>query len=403
METAEHTARYTDSKSIWQALKSGDVQLISLKWLLERGAKKKPLPRRQELPDEAKLSHRQLAEIHSRCKAFPRIAAARQVQAQVMPVIAVSHAWLSKTHPDPKGDNLVVICRALRAAFWDDLMSEVFTDCGVFLDWCSLYQQHGGKAGRTRDEYASFKRALNTTMDLWYSHQMTSVLFVTTLPAAYASVKPYDARGWPSFERSSSQLIKRTKSFGASGWTMCVDTAKVVDGSSGDAGASRQVPFSPVHFAELLESKTFTNGADREIVATLYARVASAVLASTKELVWDNVEVTRGDGVKLTATLELCTHVERLSMRVMGLTDSELVALCGVLNFGTLPMLREIALHDNKLGDEGVSALAAALHRGAMPALSGLALIRNPGVGPVGRATLNAAAGSRDILKVAWT
>ena len=49
------------------------------------------------------------------------------------------------------------------------------------------------------------------------------------------------------------------------------------------------------------------------------------------------------------------------------------------------------------------SALAAALHRGAMPALSSLALIRNPGVGPVGRATLNAAAGSRDNLKVAWT
>ena len=40
METAEHTARYTDSKSIWQALKSGDVQLISLKWLLSVGPRR---------------------------------------------------------------------------------------------------------------------------------------------------------------------------------------------------------------------------------------------------------------------------------------------------------------------------------------------------------------------------
>ena len=93
----------------------------------------------------------------------------------------------------------------------------------------------------------------------------------------------------------------------------------------------------------------------------------------------------------------LCIYwVGSLKRQQSGLTQE-------VLQMGTLPLLKEIALHDNKLGDEGVSALAAALHRGAMPALCTLALTRNPGVGPVGRATLNAAAGSRDALKVAWS
>lgn len=169
MASPEYTSRYTDPKSIWAALQTEDVQLVSLKWLLERGAKKKPLPRRQALPPEAKMSHKRLAEIHARSKAFERIATARQVQAQVMPIIAVSHAWLTVTHPDPHADNLVTICKALKTAFWDHKMEKCFEDVGVFLDWCSLYQEHGGTAGRTPEQQSSFKRALNSTMDLWYS------------------------------------------------------------------------------------------------------------------------------------------------------------------------------------------------------------------------------------------
>lgn len=288
---------------------------------------------------------------------------------------------------------------------------------------------------------------------------------------------PYSGRGWPSFERRSSQLIKRIKSFGSSGWTMCVDSAMVGEGKGGDVGGSRQVPYSPVHFAELLETKTFTNGADKAIVSKLYARVASAVLASTKELNWDYIPCAAGEGVRLGATLALCHHVERLSMKVMGLTDVELgepaaaaacccrvllpraasldrkripplrvpdphpcrclqpsaphlvnsrlvvtlpgssvaplrlplpAALCEAISSGMLPKLRELALHDNQFSDEAASTLASALHRGAMPALTTLALLRNHSIGPVGRATLNAAAASckrlppEGALKVSW-
>ena len=132
-------------------------------------------------------------------------------------------------HPDPLGDQLVVIANALERAFWTHGMSECFEDVGIFYEcvpqshlcfpcrrmlasimlntpnprsWSSLYQEHGGKSGRTSTQVASFKRALNTTMDLWYSHQMISALLVTTLPAGYeggeggGGVTPYARRGW---------------------------------------------------------------------------------------------------------------------------------------------------------------------------------------------------------------
>ena len=423
----EFSMRHISPRPIFEALVEGDVQLVSLKWLLGYVKKPRlsknprPLPRRQALPKAACLSPQRIKEIHHNCSGLDKLASAAQVQACVLPVIAISHAWLTETHPDPFGDNLVVIAEAIEAGFWAHKMDQVFEDCGVFLDWCSLYQEHGGKAGRTPAEHASFKRALNRTMDLWYAHQMTSVLFVTTVPSSYAKkaeVKPYGDRGWPTFERRSAQLIKRIKSCGTSGWFMCVDVAAVrqlgeegadgstpalVRGVSQSVASSRQVPFAPRAFKDLLEHKEFTNGADKEVVARLYAKTAAAVLSSVTELVWDHIGVSHGEGTQLGETLGFCDQLERLSMRVMGLTDAEVVNLCGALEAGALPRLKELALHDNLFGDEAASALASLIYRGAMPQLTVLALSRNRGISAVGRATVKAAASSRPGLKILLT
>ena len=71
------------------------------------------------------------------------------------------------------------------------------------------------------------------------------------------------------------------------------------------------MPYSPVHFAELLETKTFTNGADKAIVSKLYARgVGCARFHQGAQLGLHPVR--RWRGVRLGATLVLCHHVERL-------------------------------------------------------------------------------------------
>jgi hypothetical protein len=61
----------------------------------------------------------------------------------------------------------------------------------VTADWISIYQEHGG-VSRTTEQYASFRRALTGTMDLWYAHQGIIVLFVTQLPEGSEGVRAYD-------------------------------------------------------------------------------------------------------------------------------------------------------------------------------------------------------------------
>eukprot|EP00966_Prymnesium_polylepis_P188204 4361798-Prymnesium_polylepis.1 len=164
-------------------------------------------------------------------------------------------------------------------------MELCFEDVAVFWDWMSLYQEHGGP-GRTKEQQGVFKKALTETMDLWYSHQMIAVLFVTVFPEGYGDVRPYGERGWPSFERRSSQLIKRAKSFGLTGWCMCTDLAA----HQGSHDTPRQVPFAPVTFDGILQQRVFTNGADREVVSNLYQKVATAVLGATSEIVYDQIK-----------------------------------------------------------------------------------------------------------------
>ena len=73
-----------------------------------------------------------------------------------------------------------------------------------------MFQHHGGPP-RTETQYASFQRALHETMDLWYAHCGSVVVFLTELPPLCTSVRPYSERGWTFFERSCAELIKPEK------------------------------------------------------------------------------------------------------------------------------------------------------------------------------------------------
>jgi hypothetical protein len=110
-------------------------------------------------------------------------------------------------------------------------------------------------------------RALDA-MGSWYAHRYTTTFSMSVLPAGVllAGVTPYGERGWCTFEKAVSQLIKESTS---GGWRQLADPA-IRRRVSGVAGAYRTAPEPPEVFAARLALKTFTNGkADCELVAGL--------------------------------------------------------------------------------------------------------------------------------------
>uniref|UniRef100_A0A6U7LBG0 Uncharacterized protein n=1 Tax=Haptolina brevifila TaxID=156173 RepID=A0A6U7LBG0_9EUKA len=257
-----------------------------------------------------------------------------------------------------------------------------FLFCG---SWPSLYQEHGpsGAPGRTNEQYASFQRALRNTMDLWYAHTMIVVYMLTTLPdGVEVALRQYDQRGWTTYERCLAELIKPVRPYfnnsqfehGCYLWPMCVEVC-AAEGSGSNAHSylhqvvrSRRVLTAPDQFDELVQAKEFTNGADKGMVADLYRKHASALLASTKKLDQDGVLCQRGDGIKLASALEACgQNLTRLLLRNMHLSDLEFAPVAAAMrpSNGRLgaPMasLQLITLIGNELGDKSCVALTAAL------------------------------------------
>ena len=393
--------RYTRPDQLFAAAASGDVGLLSLKWLLEWAASGRPLPRRQELPDGALLTAERLRAIHDSAPAH--------VRAAVLPVIAVSYCWMTPQLPDPDGEQLRLVASILGKQqtrhyhkYFEDMCERatprpphpLFAShhCvtvpflrepahrGVFWDWASIYQKDPAlfhqtqsyEDSRSEAQTASFKRALEGTMDLWYAHKGTVVLCVTKLPEG-CTVRPYASRGWTTYERCSAELIKPVEAYvveegktfgeGAYLWPMCIDAARV-----DEAGAGRRPPAPPAVFAELLESCQFTNQADSSMVSQLYTKVATSVLRATTTLELDNMELQTGDGRRVAQALALCPAVEELSLVYTPLTTAEVGAIFAV----ALPTVRRLELGESQLGEAGGVALAEAIGKGAVPSLQAL-------------------------------
>jgi hypothetical protein len=174
-------ARYREHASIWAALegdgkgvKSGDVRLLSLKWLMALADRGGVLSRRQDLPDEAFIDAARLRQIEQGARrAWDGQAVVEHAQAlgqrqrqvgaallalvtsffrykrnvdNLVPVVAVSYCWLEKSHPDREGKQLRLLCDRLRKLYGGrGLLGACqdygFSDMGVFLDWGSGYQK----------------------------------------------------------------------------------------------------------------------------------------------------------------------------------------------------------------------------------------------------------------------
>ena len=215
--------------------------------------------------------------------------------------------------------------------------------------WGSLHQKDAD-GQRTEPEQAAFGTALKT-MGMWYAHRLTTTVILSELPPGWprsAEAAPFfpegwlRGKGWPSFERAVSGMIKR----GTNG-----SFRRIVDSAvpRGLVGGYRAPPMHPREFAAELSRKVFTNGADCEVVARLYADAFCTALGEARELEFRGLQWKDADAEAFAKVLPLLRHVETLDLSA------------------------------NSIGTRGFAALAAAIREGAAPALKNFLFGLNDG------------------------
>ena len=320
---------------------------------------------------------------------------------------AVSHAWLTSDHPDPRGSQLVALVQLLRRAQRGELPCQrpgwhphlplppypkLPPRFGLFYDWSSLYQSKAG--GRTPAEQRAFDAALSS-MQIWYVHRLVFTVLLSewvdsdtsppsdwvpgSAPAPCSLCVPYSDRGWPTVERCWAMLGK-TNSYHV--WPMLYDVASV------RGEARRTPPMHPDRLEAELARKTFTSRkTDLPLVLELYRQTATSMLSGMREVVFVDVEWADAEFVRMAEALPLFTSCHTLRLYGNACGDEGAAALAGAVALGACPSLRRLDLRYNRIGSRGALALARAIDAGALPRLVCLVLSNNR----IGRPALAAA------------
>ena len=362
-------------------LASGAVALLDAQWIITHAEAGGVLTHRQALPKEAFLSLGDLIEASS----------------NGLPILQLSCPWLTKGHPDPNGENLRRVAKALKALTRQSFVRDGVR-LGVFWDYGSLHQHPDPANGvvRTEEQNALFKQGL-ACLGMFYSHNGTTVLRLTKFPEGYkkedqpedANVSDYCDRGWCFTESAMASLTKDFRKSLDLG-RMCDDkeykySFELIEDCT--KGGGRRPPLLPSAFAAELETKSFTNGKDdKPLVKRLYEAAFQEQFGKATELRynflgWGDAEVTQLAEVLASGA---APRLEKLILHGNKIGDEGCKALAAALKEGAAPRLKELELQCNNIGDEGCKALAAALGKnGALPLLKSLVLHRN-GIGDEG-------------------
>lgn len=308
---------FTDMRSLYDLLEppsAGELAPAALlrgEWLLQRAAAMREvdrpsrialqLPRRQDLERDEPAAYIGALELDALPCGDLRIGFAR-------PVICVSYCWHGREHPDPYGDNLLALADAIEERAARDEAPQSFA---VFLDWCSLHQRGEGGAERSALENRAFSIAISR-MQLWYAHQKTLVYMLTETPPMWhegagadeQAPVPYAGRGWPCFERMVTMLLKLQSS---KCWSTIVDV--------GEPDRKVQPPKTADGFAELVRTKTFTNGADIDVVIALYRETMHSALGQVTSLRYAGLRWGDAEMAELVQVLPYCERLEGLNLK----------------------------------------------------------------------------------------
>ena len=296
------------------------VKLLDGEWLLDRAERlrgadaeerlKLALPRRQDLEssDEGRkafMSLEELLRLHREMSADQELVKI----GSPLPLLVVSHCWHDAPHPDPAGDNLLKLADAIqerRAVTRVDSRRRAAPEgrFAVFYDWCSLCQKD--EAGnRAEDETEAFRTAL-ARMQLLYAHQKTIVYCLTEQPLGWTGNR-YENRGWPSFERMVTMLLKH-HSHGS--WQLIVDAA--------NPERRPLPPMLPEEFDAMLDDEeqiTFSNGTDKRLVSELYHQTLTVALGQTRTLRYAGLRWGDAEMESLVRVLPMCHALETLNLK----------------------------------------------------------------------------------------
>ena len=314
-------SKYTNAEALWTALES--ILILRGSWL--KGQRGSRLPKRGDaLPKEAVIT---VAELRN-------IAMASTCNHGALPVIALSHYWRSKEHPDPDGETLGLLIDALDK-HWSLFEAKRVRDVGVVIDWCALYQ-----APRTPQQDAAFQVGLKG-INQWYAHQGTSVWLVTAGSDRVKGLTYWD-KGWTSFEFALAMLIKPANMSVFNDWAQVVDLGKV-----GEAQTRFDRPplSEPLAFfgGHAYGGKTYTNGADRDkIVAPKFCETMFEVMGGVRELNFNALKWCDTGVEALAVVLPLCGQLTKLTLVRNSIGVAGTAALAKVLGGGTLPSLKTL-------------------------------------------------------------
>jgi len=233
-------------EGLLRLVQHGAVRLVLWEWLQAQADAGGILVRRQEVPEHAFVP---VAEV--------------TMEKLKRDLVSISHAWLSRNHPDPTGCHL----RLFRTGGpIHELIPAVTLDekC-VFWDFVSLFQ-----VPRNDEQERLFKMALEsmhcvygTVLDRLDGGGVSIngvVVRLLDVPTTAENATPYVERGWCFFES-----------------VICSNGGKYVisitDGKMQDVELL-QIPLAPEEFNGMLDKKKFTSKkADTAKVKELYAKI----------------------------------------------------------------------------------------------------------------------------------
>jgi hypothetical protein len=433
-QRADAAIRYRQTDSIWHALQGTHTRLLRMSYLITLAKRKQVLQRRQDLPEHAFISLLHLQRVLA--DASPLITNIDGA----LPIVAVSACWQSKSHPDPKGEQLRTVGAILEresSKYHAAAPGGVgFSEMGVFWDWGSLMQPElsgEDKGSRKPAEQGLYDAALQE-MDLWYGHEGTVVLMLTRRGGGEAlrksmprtqlrkKARTYEASGWTTYEGTAARLkqfVRANRIMQAASWRLVIDAAVAVaegegegegDASGGgsavdDALGKARVSAAPevmgtrawqfdldrAGFGERLSKKLFAKGheGDAKVCERLYDMQSAAQLGGLTTITMDGTHVWPRAGAREAAMLgrlvhrRMCGRLQEVRLQhVSGLGDAfgsfcTALAEGGELKGPLSNHLASLLLDGNSLSDANIESLAAAAKAGALRALTHLSLSHN--------------------------
>ena len=336
-------------------IRSGAYAFVCAEWLVrfaERFAGRKPLPKRQDLPPDAFMS---LEELKAAGSPY-----------ELLPIFVVSGPWLLPSHPDPRGDFVRLIARALKPLMANGQRY------AVFWDWFSMLQAADSQnSSLDPDEKATQTEALAGLPTL-YSHPFVTVLQLTELPADYPDGK--DADGKQIWDLPTGG---HTSTYFNRGWcwteTMWVSWSGKRPLDLGRLAVSKEphvdrrtlfklayspeallAPLSPPEYKAELTTKSFLHvKEDEPFLLSTYSKAFEAHFSSARKIEYSDA----------------------------GWGEEEVLQLCRVLSSGVAPKLEWLHLVDNKINDAAMRELAEMIGKSnsPVPNVSAVALDGNPG------------------------